>query len=155
MEVGFAEKVEAIAGGGGHEVFEQERRVFCGQELAENVGGGPSHQLLGLSAQQLAIGLGVPGSGRKLIKRGARLGHTLLWRAAAARVPHADVADDLAQPPAGQHIVADRGHAAGCQMILAQTEYGGPHRLWHPAEHAVANDVVEFFRAQSQTGDVA
>ena len=53
------------------------------------------------------------------------------------------VAGDLKQPPARQHVEADRRHAVGGEPFGDNSQKGFPQRCGNPAVHAMTDDEVE------------
>ena len=154
LQLGLAQVGEAVAGGGAQEVADMARRVVLGQQLTEDVGAGPLRQARRLGAQDPAVGIAVAGRLRQLREEGADVGDALARRTVACML-QADVADDVTQMPARQHVVADRRNTAVGQHRAADPQDRVLGQRGNPAIDAVADHIVEPGAGQVGRGDVA
>ena len=135
------------------EVREGQRRVVVLEQLVRQVGVGHWQHPLRIFAPDRAVGRagirGLAHGGDQLPHRRYPLGMGL----DAAGMQQHRVADGLPQPPAGQDVEAHRDDAARCQPLLADRHQRVAQRLGDPAEHAVAEDVVEAGVARAEIGE--
>ena len=155
-EFGFAQILQAVHGEHSRELVEVNRPIVFLQVLVVQVRRIRTRDDFELVSQQPLVR-----SVLKLAGVGDELDECLgLYESRAqivelhAVVAH-HVANDAANVPSGVRVVAHVGHAVRSQVLPADFEDPFLHRLRHPREHAVTNDVIELAEVRAEGQNVA
>ena len=143
-DVAFADIGEVMPVERGAEVGEGQRLVVVLEHLVRDIGVSARRDAPRIVAPELAIGVTVVALDRKPVEEFARLSGAGVWIDLQARVQEQAVAGDLEQPPARQHVEADRRDARRGRAVRRQfAQQGFAQRCGNPAVDAMTDDEVE------------